>query len=339
MHHRAHPACFVRSLLASALCGACLVAGTIPAAATCGSANCFLVTGTREGVAARGALTVDLSYRYVVQDRKLSGTRRVSEVVTPRIDFENRLIEPDHHREIRTQNTLVQLDLAFGLTARLTLGGSLPLINDRDHEHFDDVGMPSEHFTSEDGTSGFGDARLEARYALALKPHDLLVGGLAVKLPTGQFRLLDSEGRINEPGMQPGTGSIDAIASLHYARQISPMRLEWFLSGSYRLNGANSLDYRLGNEMILNSGLSWRTGDRVTCSLQINGRTTPRDRYLGDEVPATGGAFVNLTPGLRVTGSSGTQIYGFVQVPVYQRVNEANLAPGAGLLVGVSKSF
>jgi len=185
----------------------------VPALATRGSANCFLVTGTQEGVGASGILTVDLSYRYIPQTRRLSGTRDVSEVLTPKIDFESRVIEPDHHREIGTQNTLVEIDLAYGLTPRLTLAGSLPIINQRDHEHWDDVGIPGEeHFTRTDGSSGFGDVRLGARYAFLVKTKDILVGGLALKLPTGPYRLLDSEGAINEPTIQPGTGSTDVLA-------------------------------------------------------------------------------------------------------------------------------
>src|SRR6266571_5363957 len=92
----------------------CLFLRGAPVLATCGSANCFLVTGTQEGVGASGILTVDLSYRYIPQTRRLSGTKDVGEVLTPKIDFENRTIEPGHHREIGTQNTLVEIDLAYG---------------------------------------------------------------------------------------------------------------------------------------------------------------------------------------------------------------------------------
>src|SRR5439155_11558342 len=185
-----------------------------PARATCGSANCFLVTGTQEGVSASGILTVDLSYRFISQTRRLSGTKEVGEVLVPKVDFENGLLLPDHHREIRTQNTLVQIDLSYGLTPRLTLAGSLPIINQRDHEHWDDVGVAGEeHFTRTDGTSGFGDVRLGARYALIVKTKDLLTGAVAIKLPTGTYTLHDSEGNINEPTIQPGTGTTDVILS------------------------------------------------------------------------------------------------------------------------------
>src|SRR5437867_10459019 len=85
--------------------------------ATCGSANCFLVTGTQEGVRPSGILTVDLTYRYISQSRKLQGSEEVSDVLVPTIDFDNGVIDTsDLHREIRTQNTMVQVDLSYGVT-------------------------------------------------------------------------------------------------------------------------------------------------------------------------------------------------------------------------------
>jgi hypothetical protein len=311
-----------------------------PAAATCGSANCFLITGTQEGVVPEGRLTVDLSFRYIPQDRKIEGSHTVDEVLTPRIDFENRVIEPDHHSEISTQNTLVQLDLAYGVSARIALVGTLPLINNRAHEHIDDVGTPDQAFTNADGTSGFGDVRIGVRGALLLKKENILIGGLAVKAPTGPYRLLDSQGLINEPTLMPGTGSWDAIASLHYAHMFGKGGLEAFGSGAWRFNGINPLEYRMGDEAVINAGLSRRCGGKVTWSVQVNGRRTARDQYLGEEVPSTGATYVNLTPGLRVTaGDSDLSFYTFVQVPVYQFANEAQLAPRTGVLVGLSKTF
>jgi hypothetical protein len=311
-----------------------------PAGATCGSANCFLITGTQEGVVPEGRLVVDLSYRYIPQDRKIEGSHSTDEVLTPRIDFENETIEPDHHREISTLNSLVQLDLSYGVGPRLAVVGSLPLINNRPHEHYDDVGTPDETYSGSDGTSGFGDVRVGVRGALLVKRNDLLVGGFVVKAPTGPYRLLDSEGLINEPTLMPGTGSWDWVASLHYSHMWSSSGLEAFASGAWRLNGTNPLEYRIGDEGVVNVGVSGRSGGKVTWSVQVNTRKAQRDEYLGERVQSTGSTYVNLTPGLRVTsGDSDLSFYGFVQVPVYQYANEAQLAPRTGVLLGVSKMF
>jgi hypothetical protein len=311
-----------------------------PVHATCGSANCFLVTGTQEGVAARGSLLLDLSFRYVPQDRRLEGRHHADEVLTPAIDFEAEQIVPDHHREIQTLNELVQLDLIWGVTQRVSLTASLPLVNQRYHEHFDDVGTPQESFTNQAGTSGFGDIRVGARAALRVHGKGLLDGTLSVEAPTGPYRLHDPEGAIGEPTLMPGSGSTDFLAGLYYARIMGARGWQAFASAGYKWNGRNPLDYQLGGEGVLTVGAERRVGSQFTWSLQVNGRRTGRDDYRGDSVPNTGATYVNLTPGLRVANGEGDlSFYAFLQVPVFQDVNETQLAPRTGLLTGLSKRF
>jgi len=45
------------------------------AQASCGSANCFLVTGTQEGIANPGQIVVDLSYRFIPMDKSARGAK------------------------------------------------------------------------------------------------------------------------------------------------------------------------------------------------------------------------------------------------------------------------
>lgn len=314
-------------------------AGVGPAAASCGSANCFLVTGTQDGVNASGILIVDLSYRYVNQSRRLEGRDSVGEVLVPSVDLEAGVVSTDLHREIRTQNTMVQIDLAYGLTPRWTVSGSLPVINDREHEHYHEAGTPSEFFSNQDGTSGFGDVRIGARYAFILKTKDMLAGGMALTLPTGATGLRDSEGEINEPTIQPGHGSTDLILSLYYAHQVAPGRFEWFASGAWRDGRANDFDYTFGDETLVSGGIRHKPGAKTTWSLQANLRRTGRDRIGSEGVPSTGGTWVDLTPGLSFDSGNGAALYAFVQLPVLQDVNEMQLAPRAAFLAGVSKSF
>lgn len=236
-----HGSVFVFALLAAAL--------TSPAAASCGSASCFLVTHSEQGVETTGSFQVDLSFQYVDQTKKLQGSHSTDEVLVPGIDFETQTIEPDHHREISTHTTSLLLNLAYGVTPRLSVFGVLPLVIDKNHEHFDDVGTPDEHFTNADGTRGFGDVAVGARYAFLVKANDLLVGSLSVKLPTGAYKLLDGEGAINEPTIQPGTGSYDGLINLYYVHHPFPKPVEWFVSGSARINGRNSLEYRVGDAL------------------------------------------------------------------------------------------
>ena len=160
-----------------------------------------------------------------------------------------------------------------------------------------------------------------------------------LKLPTGVYRLRDREGTINEPTIQPGSGSTDGIVSVLYSHQVIPNQGEWFISASRKVNGENDLDYRFGDDSQANAGWRYKTAHDLTWSIQVNGRRTLRDTFRGMSVPSTGSTIVHLTPGLRLEGKSGTSIYGFVQVPVYEQVNEANLAPRVGLILGLSHPF
>ena len=86
-------------------------------------------------------------------------------------------------------------------------------------------------------------------------------------------------------------------------------------------------------------GLSHNLGGGWTGSVQANVRHGGRDRFLGDEVPSTGSTLVNVTPGLRYQFSPRLGVYGYLPLPVYQKVNEAQLTPRMGLVAGISRQF
>lgn len=312
------------------------------ASASCGSSNCFLHTGTQEGVFAPGQVVMDLSYRYIPQDNKKNGHSGTDEVLVPKIDFENERIIPEHHRELRTINMLAQLDVNVGITETFTLGIAAPFYNERLHEHDDGVDLSigeNGTFTNDDGSSGFGDIVINGKYALLASTRHLLVGSLGVKFPTGEYKLRNSEGEINEPTIMPGTGSYDFIVSGYYDYQWRPHLLDGFVSLQYRWNTENDLDYRFGNAAVMNAGINYRVVEKVILSAQINSRTSWRDKYRGQGVPSTGNTMVYLTPGVRLQSSDKTSFYAHIQLPVYQDVNEVNLVPNYGLQLGVSHNL
>ncbi len=324
---------------------ALLLAMSAPAAhASCGSANCFLVTGTQDGIANPGQLIMDLSYRFIPMSRAQQGSERVPEALTPGIDFAKGEIEPNHHREMRTNNELMQLDASYGITPKFAVTLAMPLMNNRLHEHFtihEHNGTKEEHFSSQT-FSGLGDLRLIGKYALHTSIRHLLVAGLGIKAPTGEHKLLNSSGNINEPTVMPGTGSWDGLASAYYAYQIKPHQMDAFVSTSYQLTTKNDLDYRFGNTLLVNSGVNYRFNvaeKAITASLQINMRQAPRDEFKGYNVPSTGGTWVYLTPGIKAQASNNTALYAHVQLPIYQYVNETNLVPRYGLIMGISHTF
>jgi len=310
------------------------------ATASCGSSNCFLVIDSQEGPTAPGLMSVDLSYRYIPQDRKLRGSSATNQVLVPKIDFENGALalpaDGEGHEEQRTINILGQFDLNYGVTPRLGIGITVPFYNERQHEH---THLDTAEFTKVDGTTGMGDITLRARYALHQSTRHLVVAGAGIKLPSGEYRLRDSDNVINEPTIQPGTGSYDYLLSVFYDYQVQPHEFDTFASLQYRLNTKNDLEYEFGNAVTVNAGLNYRVGAKLIVSGQINARYAERDSFLGQDVPSTGSTMIYATPGIRVESSDQLSLYAHLQLPVHQRVNDVNLAPRYQFMFGLSYAF
>jgi hypothetical protein len=85
--------------------------------------------------------------------------------------------------------------------------------------------------------------------------------------------------------------------------------------------------------------MSYAASKRWVVSLQANARHAGRDDYRGEGVPSTGCDSISLSPGLRFRSGDRLELYGYLQLPIYENVNEAQLAPRAGFIVGISKSF
>ena len=313
------------------------------AEASCGSSNCTLVRGSQAGLANEGRFVVDLSYRYIRQtDKKKGSSNFDGNVDVAKVDFENRDIELAHHREFRTINELAQLDISYGVTEKLTISVNVPFLNDRSHEHIDGcVGgsCAGGEFTNGDGSSGFGDITLMAKYAVWQTVKHQLIAGVGLKFATGDFKLKNSEGDINEPTIMPGTGSNDPILSALYNFSLIPNKLGLFASASHRFTTKNSLDYEFGDSTFIDGGVSYQLNEKINLITQINTRISRRDEFLGMNVPNTGVTFINVTPGIVLTASESVSLYTHVQVPIYQRVNDVNLVPNFGIMAGLSYGF
>jgi len=313
------------------------------AEASCGSSNCTLIRGSQSGLANEGRFVVDLSYRYIRQTDKKKGSSDFNGPAdVAKVDFENRDIELAHHREFRTINELAQLDVSYGVTERFTISINVPFLNDRKHEHIDGCAGGScagGEFTNQDGTSGFGDITVLAKYAVLHTTKHQLIAGAGLKFASGDFKLKNSEGDINEPTIMPGTGSNDPVISALYSFSIIPNKLGLFASASHRFTTKNSLDYEFGDSTFIDGGVNYQLNEKINLITQINTRISRRDEFLGMDVPNTGVTFINVTPGVVLTASENVSLYSHVQIPVYQRVNDVNLVPNFGIMAGISYGF
>ena len=296
-------------------------------------------------------------FRYMNQDRYLRAEGARGELFAPYIDFEGRRILPGHHRDKGMQHQLLQIEASYAVTNALSVFGSVPLLNEREHEQHElllpgtttlighDVHGPVPEgavvsgFTSAHGASGIGDVQLGAGYALLRGADQSLSARLTVELPTGEYERRDAAGRIERPDVQPGSGSTDLLLSLQHQRALTPGGTAWFSAGAYRRNTENSLGYRFGDEVSLSSGVTGAFSARLRWSLQLAARRTARDGFLGEGVPSTGATAVNLVPGARFRAPGGVALYVYAKLPVHQSANESQLAPRLDVITGIVKGF
>jgi hypothetical protein len=317
----------LQSALALALLGCVWSA---PAAQACDSATCSILTRGASGLLPKKRFRLDFSFGYSDQSVLLRGGQEVDEVYRPRIFLEHGTVIPGFHRDIDGYDQVVQADGTYGLSTRVNLVASIPIPVWHSHE------VAHGDVAQEYGTVGIGDTLVGVRWSLRPRA---LVGGFSVKLPTGRDDIGgEYRGGIQDPTMQPGTGATDFVGSLQYSWAV-PWRMGAAVAASYQATTTNGFQYRFGNQLVVTAGVSRPISTRLSASLQGKLFHQDRNLYMGVGVPSTGSTMVYLTPGLRFSAPSRFSLYAFVLLVPYRYVNEAQLAPHAAVLTGVSKVF
>ena len=306
-------------------------AASLAAHASCGAAFCMVNTGfSATGVWTEPGTRLDLRYEYIDQDQPLHGKDKVSVGAVPR-----------HHNEVRTlnRNLIGSLDHSFGANWGVAL--TVPLV-DREHQHIHQhMGQPL--FETWD-FAALGDVRVVGRYQFAPRQEDgrHTVWGVnfGVKLPTGKIDEANDQGQLAERSLQPGTGSTDGILGVYYSRNLPMNSVSWFAQAAYQDALKEKDDYKPGDRFMIDLGLRYEGGGSLATMLQLNylhrGKDSGRN---ADQPDDTGGDFVYLSPGASWNFTKSLQLYGFVQVPIYQKVNGVQLVADYALVVGMSTRF
>ena len=300
-----------------------------PPAAGCDSNGCFQMT-RGEGVLKKGALRVDVSFRTTDQSVRLEGTSPTDSVRRPKVWLEGGFMWPGFHEEQDGSERFVQLDVAYGLRAGTSVFASAPLHAARAYT----VGHGG--VTQEYRPRGFGDTLVGVRHSFGRR----LTATLGVKLPTGEYDLLDDyDGTILDPMLQPGTGSVDALVSLATTFGGLEPGLRWTAGVSRQESTASRFEYRFGSETIATLGVRRAVRGPVDLALQAKLFDKGRSAFLGEPVASTGARYLYLTPGVHLRLPGAMSAYVLAPLPVHRRVNEAQLAPRRGIVAGVSGTF
>jgi hypothetical protein len=303
-----------------------LAAAAAPASAGCGTAFCSINTdwSTQGAWTERGA-RMDLRYEFIDQDQPRAGTRKVAVGEIPK-----------HHDEVRTINRNLIGTYDYTFDANWGMSFAVPVVS-RSHQHIHNhhgaVLYEAWSFTR------LGDVRVTGRYRFVPETPGSSFGlQFGVKLPTGEFNVENAQGDTAERSLQPGTGTTDGLLGAFYHGMLG-VSATWFAETGVQIAVEQRQQYKPGEWIGLDLGIRYPLGARFAALLQFNTSYRGKDSGANAEPDETGGTFVHLSPGLGIALGDRTQLYGFVQLPLYQDVNGVQLTADWAAVAGVSRRF
>jgi hypothetical protein len=292
-----------------------------------------------QGISGNQGFIADLSYNYLNQNRQHYGTGAASPALIDRQLNAGQEVE-DYTRTQTLTASLMYNDDTWGASVHI------PYLK-RTHGTFGNTApLGSSYSSSSD--SGIGDVRVTGKYTGWSE--DRSSGAIfGVKLPTGNnhanFSTGTAAGTPLDASLQIGTGSTDIILGGYTTGAFG--HHIWFVQGTLQRAVAIQNNYRPGDTITLNTGIRYGGfGARVSPMLQLNivnrqldsgANATPPDAVTGGA--STGGTLVYLAPGASIQAGGGATLYGFVQLPVYQRVNSLQLVPKYMATLGARMAF
>lgn len=294
------------------------------AQASCSAAFCSINTASEsQAPDDRLGARLDLRFEFIDQNQLRRGSNKIEGIANADEEVETETIN---------RNLLATLDL--NLHPRWGLMLQLPY-STRDHTHY------SEHHGEFESWSfgRIGDARALGRYRLTGNGEDTTSLNFGLKLPTGVTRVTNPAGALAEPALQPGTGSTDALLGLAHAHKFRNNALSGFASVLWQHPLTEREDYRPGDRVSLDAGLRYPFAEKWNALIQINTQWRDRDSGRRANHRDSGGWSLHASPGISYALARDTELYAFVQQPLYQYVNGVQLTADWSAALGISKSF
>lgn len=300
------------------------------AQASCGAASCNLLSDRfAMGTWEHTGWSLDVHVEALTQTQLREGTQNLSPAELP---------AGEEAIERHTRNRSLVTTLDYAASPQWSFALRIPVV-DRDHLHdlLDETGAVAGserwRFTK------LGDVQALARWQAPAAAPDFawaLTAGL--KLPTGSHTVANADGTVAERALQPGSGTTDLVLGAS-ARQV--------------LGLADALNLQLGWTQALNEKDGFKPGARVDLSagwahalnptwslvLQANLSQRGHDSGANAEPALSGSTTLSLSPGASVALGHDDTAYGFVQLPVYQKVTGIQLVPRFSLALGWTHAF
>jgi len=320
------------------------------ACATCG---CSLSSDGALGYDTAGGWGISIDDSFINQNQLRTGTGSISPQQVQAINGQE--------VENQTINRYLTLGISYTAGNDWNFKLSLPYI-DRSHTTYGtDATLPltSDQLSSATAT-GFGDLKLVASYQGFLPTKNLGVQ-IGVKLPTGDYGgAVDESDAVGrnpvkfgpagnsastylDTSLNVGNGSTDLIVGSYYFQPVS-QDFDAFIDGQYQFSVKQELDqpgsgFRPGDQFNLSFGLRYEANPQIVPQLQINLTHKSADTGALADMTDTAGTVAYLSPGVSMSAMKNTQVYAFLQVPVYSNLNGYQLFPRYTASVGMSYHF
>ncbi|SPP63745.1 transporter [Nitrospira lenta] len=320
--------------------------------ASCGSVSCFVVIGSQQQVPMAGLLTVNAIYNYTPMEAPSGqgGSIPFSNQGSRTLTLANL-----NANQIRTLMRTVTFDMNYGLTERLGLQVTVP------YKHVNSDAQIGGLTPVPYSDKGIGDVRVSLKYNVLPTLRSMIVVGVGVDLPTGDYGQRVQGGSLAESTLQIGKGNFGFVPSIYQSYELIPHRLNQFALASYRHTLKNSDGYKFGDEVNLSAGFNiipveqapwfvltqqvnyrWMQNDAMDASLfQFNPGggailLDPTVRFRA--VPTTGSTYMAYSPGVMLNLWSYASMYFIAQIPVMRDFN-GNLEQQVSYVFGLTKSF
>ena len=296
--------------------------------ASCGGVFCSLSTDWDiQGVASKRGVRLDIRAEFIDLDQLRSGTHKAAPAG-----------EVGEHDEVRTINRNLLATLDWNINADWGITFKVPFVS-RAHNHIfnkDDGFGGVDPETENWSFSGIGDVQALARYRFYNDEHANAGVRFGLKLPTGSIHKRNSEEEA-ERTLQPGSGSTDSLLGAYYNHHDG--NLGWFAQGMWQQTISDRDNFKPSRKLGADIGMSYNATPDLSLMLQLNLQHKSRDSGANAEPADSGSRTVSISPGLSYRITPAVQVYGFVQKPIYQYMNGAQLTADWSIALGLSTQF
>jgi hypothetical protein len=310
----------------------------------CASCGCTLSSDWEsQGFTTHPGLKIDSRYDYLNQNELRHDTGKISSAAASQM-----VTSTGDPQEVEkyTRNNYLTLGVDYTFNPEWGINVQIPYI-DRRHST---LGVNSNGSDPADGaydskTSGLGDIKVVGRYQ-GFTPQHNFGAMFGFKLPTGSHTETGTSTDPASPGevaaidrgLQPGSGTTDAILGAYYFDSLNK-NWDYFVQATVQAALNSKDDYKPGTGYNFNVGVRYMALTTVIPQIQLNARYVEHDTGANADQTSTGGTLLYISPGLVVPVSKRTSVYGFVQLPIYQDVRGVQLTPRYTASIGARFSF